>query len=469
MPTPTLIAQSAVVHSFAPTDPAGTFTLPITIGVTAPAGGVLIVFFRLHGPIPGVNYNGITLNAGGVRSFLDRATSLGRYGLWTASNNSAYTAGNTITISVPHDAGNAFWGGSVDVRMQAVVYHVPEVTSMGVAGVSGAQWNLGSYAYHQNQCAGNLVEAPPLTPGTGRRLIMSFVDILTTGSGNSHPSTPIWTPDASRGFSELTIQLGVELVQNVTPGTYSHGHLVNVAYREIDPPSSSTVYRYDGVVTTSPNCGGVLGASDHITCEGFFLASNTLAPPTSPDVSQARGPGAGLLIVATVTEGGEVMAARYNTALPPAIAGSATLEVSGGTGVSLVALRGGRYELLYAHSGSIKRTITKDGGRTWSVATTIASGYQDVVHLIDPHTGVALAALWKESENTWYLATGERASGTGDHVYTVRGVLVASAKRGASLIRTAGRRYEFAYRTTGDVLTIIRCKAQNAASVGTWS
>lgn len=194
------------------------------------------------------------------------------------------------------------------------------------------------------------------------------------------------------------------------------------------------------------------------------------SPPSTQKVSQAREPVSGSLCIAYTDNAGAVKVARYNDALPPAVAATVTVETSGGTGVSLQARADGSFDLVYAHtSGTIKRRTSRDGGRTWSVASTVATGYTDCDHLVDESRGLALVALWKESASEWYLSVGTlNAAGTA-WSYTTPALFVSSAKRGGSLLRRGDGAYEFAYTTTADVVTVVRNRELSSAGAGTWS
>ena len=83
--------------------------------------------------------------------------------------------------------------------------------------------------------------------------------------------------------------------------------------------------------------------------------------------------------------------------------------------------------------------------------------------------GLLVAALWKESEEKWYLTVARRQSGGGWGSWSTPATLVTSAKRGADLVLREDRILEFSYRTTGDVLTLLTCRKVSNAGVGTFS
>lgn len=366
---------------------------------------------------------------------------------WTGTSwirpTTPLVAGDTVTLQIT----------IVAISSQGFVASLLKIT-----GLSNPTLIAGSGVSGQFLTSPQYASTPNVTPATGKIAVLLGVGAIdaaggsgTAAGGSINPVVAGWT-----NVSGLSAGVGG------STGFFANSSTLQAQYYQVVDPTTGASYYFDANLTGPANTNGNwrIGVA-------YFLGDG---PNTSvTDISQARANNTGLLLVSHIDANGVIATNRYDSSLPPALAATVTHETSQGSGVSLVALGGNSFELLYAHNGTIKRRKTRDGGRTWSVATTIASGYQDVCHLIDTSTGLALAALWKESTNEWYLAIGQRPSGTGDHTYTVVGLLVGSAKRGASLIRTAGRRYEFAYRTTSDVLTIIRCKAKNASSVGTWS
>jgi len=202
---------------------------------------------------------------------------------------------------------------------------------------------------------------------------------------------------------------------------------------------------------------------------GWNTYQLSLQPEGVVDVSQARGHSTGRLLIAYTDTAGAVKVNRYNDNLPPTVAATVTLETAGGTGVSLAAKGEHHFDLYYAQSGTVKRRTTKDAGRTWSVATTIATGYQDVSHVVDRGRKIELVALWKESESRWYIAVGTLQADDTYGAHSTPTTLVSSAKRGGSLIREGNGHFSFAYRTSADVVSVVRCSAISKTGTGSWT
>lgn len=163
---------------------------------------------------------------------------------------------------------------------------------------------------------------------------------------------------------------------------------------------------------------------------------------------------------------------RLSDAFPPTVGATVTVETADVTACSLdreLYRRGGKAELAYVKSGTVYLRTSTDGGRTWSVADTIATGYQDVERLIDAARGIALVALWKESESKIYLSVGTLDAAGEVWTYSTPAVLVSSARRGFSLLRDRAGRYALSYRNTSDALLTVYCSSLTKAGVGTFS
>lgn len=173
---------------------------------------------------------------------------------------------------------------------------------------------------------------------------------------------------------------------------------------------------------------------------------------------------------ARVDSSGALKVDRYNDSYPPTVAATVTVESADVTGVSLRILRDNLAELVYVKAGSVYERRSKDGGRTWSVADTIATGYQDVLTAVDSRRGIKLVLLFKESESKWYGTVGRRTSGgTGWEYPTAPAVVVSSAKAGGTLTILPDRVAEFDYTTTADAQSTVRNKAYAVSSLGSFT
>lgn len=205
----------------------------------------------------------------------------------------------------------------------------------------------------------------------------------------------------------------------------------------------------------------------------LYGASTSVCPGGGGDdaygvVSAAYGP-TGQRLRAYNDAAGALFVDRHDDSSPPGVAATVTVETSGVTGLRLRISRDGTAHLTYAHSGAAKQRRSTSQGRTWSVADTIASGYQDVDALEDEIRGLRVVALWDEAAETWYASVGTLDAGGTTWSYTTPALLVANARRGGCLTRRGDAAYEFDYRTTGDVLTTLRNRGLSAAGAGSWS
>ncbi len=171
----------------------------------------------------------------------------------------------------------------------------------------------------------------------------------------------------------------------------------------------------------------------------------------------------GQLLVARIG-GGNLVLDRYDDASPEAVEGSATIE-AGASGVSLWAGRDGSLECAYVVDGDVKLRESRDQGRTWGVATTIASGYLNPVAGRDEPMGLHTVLMYKEADSTWYQST-KQTNGTWSSPVSTG---LVGANCAASLLPpTKGTaRWEFVYTNAdGDV---VRVECRNPSVAGTWT
>lgn len=173
---------------------------------------------------------------------------------------------------------------------------------------------------------------------------------------------------------------------------------------------------------------------------------------------------------AYIDSAGALKVDRYNDAVPPAIAATVTIETSGCTGCSLVQRGDGPLDLVYVTGGTVYERRSRDRGRSFGVADTIATGYQDVLSAVHRHRGVKIVLLFKESEGKWYGTVGRQAAGGPGWDYpTSPAVVLTNAKAGGSLLLRRDGVAEFDYNTAAGGQATVRCRKYSVADPGTWS
>lgn len=195
------------------------------------------------------------------------------------------------------------------------------------------------------------------------------------------------------------------------------------------------------------------------------------APPAPPGkaLTFTRNPGDRRLVLARATEAGALLALLFNDSVPDVLVSTVTVESADVTGAHVRYRRSGVLDLLYCQSGTVKQRVSRDQGSTWSVATTVATGYQEVTWDLDERTGLLGAAVYDSAAETWKITCGTLDSAGTTWSFSTPATLVTGAKGGAHLRRTPAGVWEFAYTTTGNVVTIIRCRSLGADGSGTWS
>ncbi len=197
-------------------------------------------------------------------------------------------------------------------------------------------------------------------------------------------------------------------------------------------------------------------------------AGVTISTPAGFDwLDHVRGIGGRLLIGVVVN--GVLTVRRHNDAVPDAFSASTSIETSGVTSCSIGHRRCGIVDLFYCHSGAVKYRTSRNQGVTFSVSTTIASGYDCVAHWLDEDSGICIAMVWNAGFASWYVSVGTLGDDGVTWTFTTPSLVVAGKKAGASVQRRADGVVEFAYITAAGVATMIRCKALQKTGSGSWA
>lgn len=183
----------------------------------------------------------------------------------------------------------------------------------------------------------------------------------------------------------------------------------------------------------------------------------------------------GRKLLARVTGGG-IYVDRYNTTYPAeAVAATVTVTSSGGKAVSLrtrhrtiADRRGSIVDLLSVEGDTVYHRTSRNQGRTWSVASTVASG-QGCTMATWVRRGLILAAYYELTNTRWMLKIGTVGTDGVTVTWGSAQVLVTSAKNAGQLLLDSNGIPYFVYTTSGDVVTLLRCRSITKAGVGTWS
>lgn len=217
--------------------------------------------------------------------------------------------------------------------------------------------------------------------------------------------------------------------------------------------------------TVGATASGVAGINAWMGYIAYVLPS---VPPKSR-VSFDRGMmgqmNAGVIINAPNTFSGT----RYDDAYPQGVASSITIG-SGKDGC--VRFRGGSEVLdaLYAdNSGNIIHKTSRDHGRSWSMPTTLLTGYQGVTFDWSPEIGGMVIAVYDEDDEEWRVTVAQLdAAGAIITPLPTPQVAIDSAGNGAELrVNRFGRVDIMAIQGSDVVLTT--CEDLSNQGVGTWS
>lgn len=294
----------------------------------------------------------------------------------------------------------------------------------------------------------------------GSDAVGEFYRARSTGPVSFAPVTPGWTTGRV-----------IALFDTSTPGTGRIYGLINTgANQTVDGGGNLVISTGNCQVSLENSFLGGTRAIDWFSVQPGTINTGTgvtITPGVSAWIDHARGIGGRLLIALAVS--GVLTVRRHNDSVPDGFTAATSIESSGVTACSIVARRSGIVDLLYCHSGAVKHRTSRDQGVTFSVATTIASGYDCVAHWLDEGAGMLVAMLWKSSDATWYVTVGTLGDDGVTWTFSTPASVVAGKKAGASLQRRDDGTHEFAYVTSGGAAAMLRAKALLKTGAGSWS
>ncbi len=154
---------------------------------------------------------------------------------------------------------------------------------------------------------------------------------------------------------------------------------------------------------------------------------------------------------------------RYND---DTLTDTVAVEATGVWGAWLGARPCNAMDLVYSQDDTVKHRISYDEGATWSMATTVAVGYQYPSAYLDARAGMLPVMMWNDTNDSWYLTVGTLDGGSWSWSAPR---LIAAGLPGATLNRRADGAYEFTYTNASWEVTILRCNDLLLDGSGAWS
>lgn len=174
-------------------------------------------------------------------------------------------------------------------------------------------------------------------------------------------------------------------------------------------------------------------------------------------------------LVAYSTSTATLGVVRYNDASPAEAAiGTVTVDTDIAS-CALLARGSGVWDVIYIQGTSVLYRTSRTQGVSWSVATTIATGYADLTFDLDEKAGLLGVALFDGVNNRWMLTVGSLdAAGTG-WTWSSPTVIVTNALAAGQIRSRRDGAWEFAFITAAGAATITRCRSMKATGVVVWS
>jgi hypothetical protein len=193
------------------------------------------------------------------------------------------------------------------------------------------------------------------------------------------------------------------------------------------------------------------------------------ASPNARAVAFDRGtPPDRRLVLAYTDSGGALRVRRYDDALPEAVSGVSIVETEGVTSLVLRALRDASWHLVYAKGGTVYLRESENGGRAWSVATTVGAG-DACAYDVDEDAKLFACAVYDEDADTWAVRCAVLGSGGALGAFSAAATIVTNAREGADLRHRGDGVWEFAYASLGGTVSILTCRDLSGTGTGTWS
>ncbi|MFN3652634.1 MAG: hypothetical protein ACK47B_23905 [Armatimonadota bacterium] len=188
----------------------------------------------------------------------------------------------------------------------------------------------------------------------------------------------------------------------------------------------------------------------------------------------ARHPLTGQLFVVRTNTSGAVVLDRYTDAETDTI--EETISIHGGPDChrpKLSILADGIQRVLFQQDDELRLSVSRNNGRTWTVATTIGTGYDLATYEWGtslPGRPMPVAMVYSASSKKWSVRVGQLSEAGAWTWSAAQDIGVTAAPVLGRLLQRADGVWEFLYRddATG-ANKIVRCSNLAADGTGTWS
>lgn len=436
----------------------GNVTLSVNVGQDLEAGVLLVAFLDVSaGDSPGTpSVAGQPFNTGSFVTLGHVSSGNFYVGSIYYLKLGADIASTDDVTSLVTRSGSEVDAGMIVLAFRGVDSAIGDYAGQAPTTVSGgASYSPETRIYNETRTpAGVLVPAstqvvgPAAAMTQAHELYVAVIPFFTVNPFSRYFDTTTFTPAGSWSLEQLALH---------DFGTPRHGFIA--AWEHLETPDPSNPEIVDLSRNGAATDGLVYGMAWNSWSASSINASGGLSVAHNFLRSRFRA----------YQDAGVVGVERYDDAFPPVVAATVTVESSGGQGTPDIDWRrDGVGELIYAKSNTVYERQSRDQGRSWAVADTVATGYQDACEAVYEGRGLKVVGLYDEAAQKWYVSVGRENGGTwGD--WSTPTQIAASAKAGASMKVLTSGVAEFDYTTTGNVRTTLRCRAFSNLSNGTWA
>jgi len=369
----------------------------------------------------------VTDSRGNVYSVINRSNNAGSVAILHCKLTVAVSAGDTLQI-FPFSSGEAWvqvWTSDNDTGVTAV--------SAGAAGggtfVDGITPPV-SFSQSSGVLAnGGLVLGLMLFVRAGGALTL-----IHTGSGDV--ANHDWVAAGFTGHNSEAVW-----VDTVPSG-------VNTTFTQTGASGGGQIYGWIAVQVILP----------------------TAAPPAVRSVRHTRT-NTGRLVLADGTSGGQIFSRRYSDALPPVLVQALSLD-TGTTDQASITTRPCQWlDVVYSHNGPIKLKTSKDRGRTYGAAVTVAaSGYRNPTHAYDKQRQRFVVVMQSTTTSNWFVTiAGLDSTGAIGTWSTPVQIALGTGNNAAGVTADPDGGFTLTHVNSSSQVAIIRCKSLSNTGAGTWS